>query len=76
MSDKETVTLPDVKCIASTEKAALCTGGPLSSREVWFPLSQIDDDSEVYRKGDHGNLIVTKWIALQKELCDEDGDLL
>lgn len=72
----ETVTLENVRCIVSTGKAALCTGGPLSAREVWIPISQIDEDSEVYHKGDVGKLIITLWIAREKNLVDEDGDLI
>jgi hypothetical protein len=34
--------------------------------EVWVPKSQILDDSEVWQKGDSGELQVTMWIAKQK----------
>jgi hypothetical protein len=34
--------------------------------EVWVPKSQIDEDSEVYKEGTDGRLIVTQWIAEQK----------
>jgi hypothetical protein len=30
------------------------------------PKNQIDDDSEVYKKGTDGTLIVTEWLAEQK----------
>lgn len=68
--DDEQVTFESVRCIASTDKACLCTG-PWEDREIWFPISQIHDDSEVYRKGHEGKLIVTKWIADQKDLSGE-----
>lgn len=34
----------------------------------WIPKSQIHDDSEVYKKGTEGTLIVSEWIAIQKGL--------
>lgn len=32
----------------------------------WIPKSQIDDDSEVYKEDDTGELIISEWIAAQK----------
>lgn len=39
-------------------------------REIWFPKSQIDDDSEVFDADGNstGTLVVSEWIALQKGL--------
>lgn len=34
--------------------------------KAWIPKSQITDDSEVYRVGDAGTLMVTEWIAEKK----------
>jgi len=34
--------------------------------EVWLPKSQIHDDSEVWKVGQKGDLIVTTWYAEQK----------
>lgn len=28
---------------------------------LWIPQSQVHGDSEVYRKGDRGKLVVTRW---------------
>ena len=67
MSDEETVVFENVTCKAATSKAILCMG-PWEDREIWFPLSQVDDDSEVFEKGHQGKLVVSKWIAEQKEL--------
>ena len=36
--------------------------------EMWFPQSQITDDSEVYAEGHEGTLEVTEWIAKEKGL--------
>ena len=37
-------------------------------RGEWIPRSQIDDDSEVWRLGQKGVLVISEWIALQKGL--------
>ncbi len=38
-------------------------------KEAWIPKSQIDEDSEVYSlKSSPGTMLVTEWIATQKEL--------
>lgn len=40
---------------------------------IWFPDSQIDDDSEIYSeslRNDEGTLIVTEWIAKQKGIVN------
>jgi hypothetical protein len=34
--------------------------------DQWIPRSQIEDDSEVYKKGTDGALIVSDWLAKQK----------
>lgn len=36
---------------------------------VWIPCSQISDDSEVYKPGDVGELIIPQWLAEEKGLC-------
>jgi len=40
----------------------------IDDKEVWLPKSQIDDDSEVYKAGTSGKLVITEWIAIQKKL--------
>lgn len=37
-------------------------------QRIWFPKSQIHDDSEVYAEGHTGEVVVTQWIAEQKGL--------
>jgi len=68
--DDDEVSFDDAQATGETE-AALCV--ELSTRkgpiEVWFPKSQISDDSEVYALGHKGKLVVTRWIAEQKELA-------
>lgn len=36
--------------------------------EVWIPTSQIHDDSDIWKKGESGKLVLTAWICEQKEL--------
>jgi hypothetical protein len=64
-ADDATVSFEDVTCKAETEKALLCI---IDGEEHWIPKGQVDDDSEVYKRGDQGTLIVTEWIAKQKGL--------
>jgi hypothetical protein len=61
------VYIDDVSVVGETEKAILCQ---IEDRKVWIPKSQIHEDSEVYEGGDTGTLVITEWIAKQKELDD------
>jgi hypothetical protein len=36
--------------------------------EAWIPKSMIDDDSEVYKMGTSGTLIVKRWFAEKEGL--------
>jgi len=40
----------------------------IDEEEYWIPQSQIVDDSEVWKKGDEGELVITDWIAGKKDL--------
>ena len=62
------VAIADVTCTKATDKAILCEHDDWDD-PIWFPLSQVDDDSEVYQEGDAGKLVVTEWIAEQKGLA-------
>jgi hypothetical protein len=57
----------NVVALRETDKA-LCCKLETHDRPIWFPLSHIDDDSEVWRVGDEGTLIVSEWLAAQKGL--------
>ena len=63
--DVETVSFENVHATAATD-GALCV--ELNDAEVWIPHSQVHDDSEVYKKGDRGKLVITRWIAEKKGL--------
>lgn len=63
--EDETVTFDDVVCLAQTGAAILVL---VENEEVWIPLSQVGEDSEVREKDDTGDLVITKWIAKKKGL--------
>lgn len=56
----------DVECLRQTDNAILCD---IDGEQVWIPLSQVDDDSEVIDEGDCGRLVVSRWIAEAKGLA-------
>lgn len=62
---KDKATFEDVSVIRETDSALLCR---IDGKDVWIPKSQIADDSEVYESGTEGTLVVSQWIAEQKNL--------
>lgn len=42
-----------------------------SDLEEWIPKGQIHDDSEVYEAGTEGKLVISQWIAEQKNIREE-----
>lgn len=64
--DEETCEFDDVSCVRETENAILCV---VDGEELWFPKSQLAEGNEVAGAGDVGTLVVTRWIAEQKELA-------
>lgn len=65
MVDFEDVEVEDVEIIAETEKAILCV---IDGKQHWIPQSQVRDDSEIWKKGDKGTLVISSWIAEQRGL--------
>ncbi len=67
---EQTVTIDDSECINETEKAIQITLGDcrIEGETIWLPKSQVHEDSEVWKKGQVGKLVVTEWIAEQKGL--------
>lgn len=45
-----------------TDKAILVVIDGMG-KNLWIPKSQIHDDSEVYRDGQQGEVVVTQWWA-------------
>ena len=67
--EEETATFDCKQVTRETDKAIECIldiDGTVA--RYWIPKSQIDDDSEVWSKGDVGELVVTMWIAKEKGL--------
>jgi hypothetical protein len=62
---KEKATFEDVVVEVETTDAILCV---IDGKKHWIPKSQIDDDSEVWKEGDSGDLVISEWIANKKEL--------
>jgi hypothetical protein len=68
MSRDEKVNLGHARCIVQTPDAIqVQIDGEKTPR--WIPQSQVHDDSDVYKLGTEGNLIVTLWWAEQKGLA-------
>lgn len=61
-----TVTFEGCEAVAETIKGLLVAMS--DGAQVWWPKSQIHEDSEVYKMGTDGKLVVTEWIAEQKGL--------
>jgi hypothetical protein len=61
----EPVSFDDVVCLSQTKMAIKVL---VDGEEYWIPKSQVNEDSEVYQKGDEGKLIVPRWLAEEKEM--------
>jgi Ser-tRNA(Ala) deacylase AlaX len=38
----------------------------IEGTEMWFPKSQIHEDSEIWQEGDDGHLYITEWLAQKR----------
>lgn len=61
MSEDEGYDEPGCKVVTETDNAILVVVP--SNEDVWIPKSVIHDDSEVWRAGQHGKLVVHTWWA-------------
>jgi hypothetical protein len=61
------IEIEDVTCTIETDNAILCRLGATGA-EFWIPKSLISDDSEVYKLGTDGKLVIPEWLAIEKEL--------
>ena len=70
MARGEVVKIEDCRVVAVSKKnESVLVHCDEWDEDLWFPDSQIDDDSEIYSgsdRGDTGKLVVTEWIAKQK----------
>lgn len=64
MSD-ETFKIEKAKCIQERPKAILVEA-PIWPQAMWIPQSQVHDNSEVWKEGDTGRLVVSLWFAEQR----------
>lgn len=62
---EEVYVIKNARCIKSTQKAILVT---FDGTMAWFPQSQIDDESEVWKRGQSGTLVVSLRCAKGKGL--------
>ena len=62
----DTVEVEGAECIHQSDKAILVEVG--LDKPVWIPHGHVDDDSEVWEKGQTGKLVISEWIATQKGL--------
>ncbi len=62
----DTATFERTTAIAATDKAVLCELD--DGTQHWVPQSQIHEDSEVWKRGDTGTLVVTQWWAEKQGL--------
>lgn len=67
--------LGEARCKAETSKgnpdegAILCEVDSMDE-PLWVPKSQVHGDSEVYREGTSGDLVVMEWWARKKGFAD------
>ncbi len=64
---ENTVEFDNVKGLRFT-KSELALWCSIDGKEECIPQSQISDDSEVWKPGQEGKLVISEWIALQKGL--------
>lgn len=55
----------EATCLRESDLAILVD---IEGEEFWIPKTHVSDDSEVQEEGDEGTLIISEWIAEQKEL--------
>lgn len=69
MTDDEGVSLGEAGVKRLTSKAMLVVLFDRDNDEIWIPLSQIHDDSEVYDEDNRsGKLVVSSWFAEKEGL--------
>lgn len=66
--EADAVSFEHTQCIRQTPQAILVLIG---KREKWFPQSVVHDDSEVWKLGDEGKLVIKGWFARKEGLVGE-----
>ena len=60
MEAPDTAIFRRVDVIRDVGTAFLCSVG---RKQVWVPLTEIRYGTNLTKKGDHGTLIITRWLA-------------
>lgn len=71
MTTDDVEEIANCECTKDTIRACLVTvpvAGSRSTIKVWVPKSLIHDDSEVYKEGTKGTLVVARWFAEKEGL--------
>jgi hypothetical protein len=63
----KTIAFDKTCCIGESDKGLLVLFEN-TAEQHWLPKSQISDDSQIQHRGDEGTLLVSDWIAQQKNL--------
>lgn len=63
--DDGLVTFEEVSVTMERDKSLCCR---IDGDDVWVPKSLIHDNSEVYKMGSEGELVVPEWWAIEKGL--------
>lgn len=69
--DEETFSFDVTRVIRDSGQALLVATDDLDEPEVWIPQSQICDESEVWKEGQCGTMVVKRWFAKKREWVDE-----
>ena len=64
-----TFKVQDCEVLKETDKAILVES-PNLGEPLWVPQSQVHADSEVWREGDVGVLVISEWFAEKSGLVD------
>lgn len=62
-------TFPQSRIVRVTEKGGVLVhvGGDVD-RDVWFFQDHIHENSEIWKEGHTGDLVIPEWVAFQKRL--------
>jgi hypothetical protein len=57
------------RCQAKAKRAsAAALLVDIDGKDYWIPQSQIHEDSEVWKAGDEGELVIPEWLAIKEEM--------
>lgn len=65
--DWDPITIENVKCVHESDGGALRV--VVDGESHWIPKKLVNDDSEVYKVGTDGDLIIPTWLAEEKGLA-------